>query len=206
VDVVDTTAEQSPIVMRKFLTLREFYFLFHYLCEYIEPVKKYFRRKYLSVLGPAALLSADQKDSEEKLNLKKEVNELMEENECTICMEQQVDVVLNCSHGFCQKCISDWQREHQSCPVCRAQLLVEGVDRDLWVLTEKYLDIKSKTPPDQNEEGDEAFGVEKKEPDADDDYERKVLLYLFEYVGSKQNATPDVLQKNVAEQIASRWH
>lgn len=30
------------------------------------------------------------------------------DRECQVCMDSKVQVVLQCSHGFCQTCLDDW--------------------------------------------------------------------------------------------------
>merc|ERR1711924_432138 len=46
----------------------------------------------------------------------------LEKEECCVCMESAVEVVLPCSHAFCKKCNNDWmhQSAYGDCPVCRA--------------------------------------------------------------------------------------
>ena len=40
---------------------------------------------------------------------------------CAICLATRNDPVKprNCRHIFCQDCLEQWSREHDSCPVCR---------------------------------------------------------------------------------------
>lgn len=63
----------------------------------------------------------------------KKLNELLEIlfketkniSECPICYEDKKLVELNCSHGFCKKCIIDWAFTCDSvinCPICREKL------------------------------------------------------------------------------------
>ena len=39
--------------------------------------------------------------------------------ECLICMDAMMEVILPCSHGYCQKCINAWNVRDQDCPTCR---------------------------------------------------------------------------------------
>ncbi|KAK6191024.1 hypothetical protein SNE40_002774 [Patella caerulea] len=54
--------------------------------------------------------------------------------ECCICMERKSEIILPCSHEFCETCIDSWNVSHNTCPLCRSK--VESTD-DTWVLTEK---------------------------------------------------------------------
>jgi len=39
---------------------------------------------------------------------------------CSICSENQVDVITNCGHEYCYGCINKWYSKVQSCPYCRS--------------------------------------------------------------------------------------
>lgn len=43
-------------------------------------------------------------------------------NECVICLEciQDNNITLDCGHKFHNYCVSNWLKQQQSCPVCRA--------------------------------------------------------------------------------------
>lgn len=59
------------------------------------------------------------------------------DEECVICMDRKAEVILPCSHTYCEKCIDEWQGNHKNCPICRAA--VKGRE-DTWVLSEKPRD------------------------------------------------------------------
>lgn len=54
------------------------------------------------------------------------------ENDCLICMEgfevSQIATKLNCSHTFHDKCILDWLKVHNTCPVCRYEMVTDDPD------------------------------------------------------------------------------
>lgn len=39
--------------------------------------------------------------------------------ECSICMESPNEILLSCSHKFCEFCIRQWIKKNYSCPTCR---------------------------------------------------------------------------------------
>ena len=45
-----------------------------------------------------------------------------EDNLCCICLERNIDVLLICGHGYCERDILDWQHREQHCPMCRKTL------------------------------------------------------------------------------------
>tara|TARA_B100001094_G_scaffold315390_1_gene355335 strand:+ start:1406 stop:1822 length:417 start_codon:yes stop_codon:yes gene_type:complete len=61
---------------------------------------------------------------------KKEIkynHELHHDKECTICLEeyQENDELyqLQCDHYYHKECINDWLLKHQTCPLCRLNLV-----------------------------------------------------------------------------------
>ncbi len=40
-------------------------------------------------------------------------------NLCGICFDKPMQVVLNCSHSFCETCVNNWQVKSLECPLCR---------------------------------------------------------------------------------------
>lgn len=70
-----------------------------------------------------------------------EIKEKEEENEneyCPICNENKVEVMLDCSHFFCQKCIKTWLFDKKNtCPLCRFKVDLKNVrlkEKDQWDL------------------------------------------------------------------------
>lgn len=41
------------------------------------------------------------------------------DEECTICLENNTDVILSCHHKFHEECILIWFKNQATCPVCR---------------------------------------------------------------------------------------
>ena len=54
------------------------------------------------------------------------IPELNMHNTCTICLEEiqeRNSTILPCGHSFHYNCINIWNRDHNSCPFCRSQIL-----------------------------------------------------------------------------------
>ena len=47
------------------------------------------------------------------------------EIECSICLENGSNkfLQLNCDHLFHEKCIKSWIEQHNSCPICREDVI-----------------------------------------------------------------------------------
>eukprot|EP01016_Furgasonia_blochmanni_P040537 TRINITY_DN5182_c0_g1_i7.p1 TRINITY_DN5182_c0_g1~~TRINITY_DN5182_c0_g1_i7.p1 ORF type:complete len:303 (+),score=33.12 TRINITY_DN5182_c0_g1_i7:244-1152(+) len=45
-----------------------------------------------------------------------------ESEECQICLDGKVEILLPCVHGFCNKCASGWyvEKGNYTCPICRS--------------------------------------------------------------------------------------
>ncbi|XP_014677390.1 PREDICTED: RING finger protein 141-like isoform X2 [Priapulus caudatus] len=53
--------------------------------------------------------------------------------ECCICMDRKPDVLLPCTHHYCQLCIEQWNVTSKTCPICRHRV---NSAKDSWVITE----------------------------------------------------------------------
>jgi ankyrin repeat protein len=47
--------------------------------------------------------------------------------DCSICLLTKSNVYTDCSHLYCESCISKWLNSHDSCPLCRAVLSEENM-------------------------------------------------------------------------------
>ncbi|CAJ1853222.1 unnamed protein product [Sphenostylis stenocarpa] len=72
---------------------------------------------------------------ESRKRLEKVLNEDLErDEECGICMENNMNMVLpNCGHSLCISCFHDWYMRSESCPFCRGSLRMI-TPTDLWVV------------------------------------------------------------------------
>ena len=81
----------------------------------------------------------------EKIRLEHEIKliderfENMLKNPCSICMETITNCVMepNCHNLFCGKCLLKWLKTHNSCPICRKEVLFSNL-----IYFDKALDNK----------------------------------------------------------------
>ncbi|XP_033109859.1 RING finger protein 141-like [Anneissia japonica] len=76
-----------------------------------------------------------------------QISKEADENECCICLDNRSEVILSCTHSYCQKCIDQWKAKHSTCPQCRDE--TGGVE-DVWVMSDK---------PDDKEVANYVVGV-----------------------------------------------
>ncbi|XP_067949524.1 RING finger protein 141-like [Watersipora subatra] len=74
------------------------------------------------------------------------------DNECCICMERDCELILPCTHGYCEQCINHWsetsrnprdRHRQNTCPICRGPLQDASND---WVMSEAGV-----APPESGE-------------------------------------------------------
>lgn len=57
-------------------------------------------------------------------------------DECSICMDASIDIVLPCLHGYCSSCWDDWSSQNSTCPHCRGEVNQSpgggGGPEDIW--------------------------------------------------------------------------
>jgi len=70
---------------------------------------------------------------EENITESLKANNLELQNACCICFERKPDVLLPCTHVYCEKCIDEWNQGHHNCPICRKSL--DSTDES-WVISE----------------------------------------------------------------------
>ncbi|XKL61224.1 hypothetical protein PGB90_008281 [Kerria lacca] len=55
-----------------------------------------------------------------------------ESTECCICLERKQEITLPCTHSYCQQCITLWNVNNNTCPVCREVLINRNEE---WILS-----------------------------------------------------------------------
>jgi len=67
--------------------------------------------------------------------------------ECSICMDNKLEVVVDCGHAFCEECHARWLRVSMTCPVCRRPLPRETPDEsDASFALVDYEDVRDACP------------------------------------------------------------
>ena len=57
-------------------------------------------------------------------------NETKNDSEKKELLEKEDVSTLDCGHKFHKKCIDDWSKKEQSCPLCRAKIGIKGKDKE----------------------------------------------------------------------------
>ncbi len=58
---------------------------------------------------------------------------LTDDEICCICMENKANLILPCTHNYCENCIKEWKVTSKTCPICRCI----SSDSDAFILAEK---------------------------------------------------------------------
>lgn len=82
--------------------------------------------------------SEEAEATEEKTAKAKSQHEEVEDydKECIICMEKDIEIVLQCSHAFCKDCYIKWKERNDACPYCRSKNMPDINSEDIWTIEE----------------------------------------------------------------------
>ena len=60
-----------------------------------------------------------------QIHLEFEKKEILQSEitECQICWTESSDTITFCDHQYCRKCIDEWMKRSNTCPMCRQDLL-----------------------------------------------------------------------------------
>lgn len=58
------------------------------------------------------------------LNIEKRNRDM--DNMCIICLDNPNNIVLPCTHSYCNEWIKEWRQFHKSCPLCRHSITNDG--------------------------------------------------------------------------------
>jgi len=117
------------------LSIREFYYLYIFVCDNVIAVAKSLQPAHKPDLKANTAVD----DDGEKL--------------CSICLDEDYQVALPCTHSFCERCLSEWTAQSSTCPLCRTEIknsgggVAEGSAKDLgdswcFVATASANDVK----------------------------------------------------------------
>jgi hypothetical protein len=95
--------------------------------------------KYITELHKLFLLGATLEEDSSFRNVGPQ------EEECPICMEVGVEIVLPCTHSFCAKCYEDWKSQNPTCPFCREDIVtsLETGGDESWTIEDCDKDMNS---------------------------------------------------------------
>ncbi|XP_015111085.1 E3 ubiquitin-protein ligase RNF8 [Diachasma alloeum] len=100
-------------------------------------------REVIDLEKESGSYSSDEIPSTSKNNLRDKVENILDEQlSCSICSEIFVNPTsLNCSHTFCQYCISSWNKKTKkaNCPICRVRIKSMNQSRVFDCLIEKMV-------------------------------------------------------------------
>lgn len=76
--------------------------------------------KGLGLKGYSKLRKKELIDFIENYEKSQEKEIKIEEEECSICLDDKTnEVMLKCKHSYCKDCIELWERNNKTCPLCR---------------------------------------------------------------------------------------
>lgn len=59
------------------------------------------------------------------------------DNICPICDEKKIEIILECRHAFCEKCIETWLFDKKnSCPMCRIEINISNSDGNSFAINQ----------------------------------------------------------------------
>ena len=147
----------------------------------------------------AASSNADGNDDEEE----------DDSEECSICMDNKLEVVVNCGHAFCEECHARWCRVSMTCPICRQILPRELEDEsDASFALVDFNDVRDATrmrdrsrPDDSNAVAD--FQLEEETDEASSELARRARriaerIAALPAVGERTDAFGDFLRDRFA--------
>ena len=80
---------------------------------------------------------SEAKATDEEVALAKSQGEVEDyDKECVICMENDIEIVLQCSHAFCKDCYMKWKERNDACPYCRSTNMPDINSEDIWTIEE----------------------------------------------------------------------
>ncbi|RNA18028.1 RING finger protein 141-like [Brachionus plicatilis] len=120
----------SDIKSFRLLKLNEFLHIYQHIKQYADALKLFddTQQNNLDSVQPK-LTSSFLFDNIQVLNQSSSLNEDI----CCICMEEKTNLVLSCSHNYCEKCIEEWKITSKTCPICRCIMK----DNDSFIIAEK---------------------------------------------------------------------
>ncbi len=76
----------------------------------------------LLILRVTYIIFKDCLDIKDQLEVEYIYNYCTENHECSICLENNTNVMLDCNHHFHEDCILEWFQYNATCPVCRCEV------------------------------------------------------------------------------------
>jgi hypothetical protein len=99
------------------------------------------------------------------------MEETKEIEKCTICfeiMDKNKKSLCSFGHQFHKECIDNWIKEHQTCPICRSNLFIEGIYFEAQESYFKYM-YKNKNKRQYIDREDMIIGLYFEDKDGDED-------------------------------------